>query len=92
MNHCAGGPHLMPTRRCPPCRSRTVGRAAGVARRRSDACVQGAHVQGGGLHAQGVAIVPASLLRRAPGYDRVRSDAEVELLATTAWTRLHPAA
>jgi hypothetical protein len=55
-------------------------------------CVHGAHVQGGGLHAQGVAIVPASLLRSALGYDRVLSDAEVELLATTAWTRLHPAA
>jgi Nuclease-related domain len=53
-------------------------------------CVHGAHVQGGGLHAQGVAIVPASLLRSALGYDRVLSDAEVELLATTAWTRLHP--
>jgi hypothetical protein len=55
-------------------------------------CVHGAHVQGGGLHAQGVAIVPASLLRSALGGDRVLSDAEVELLATTAWTRLHPAA
>jgi Nuclease-related domain len=55
-------------------------------------CVHGAHVQGGGLHAQGVAIVPASLLRSGLGYDRVLSDADVELLATTAWTRLHPAA
>ena len=55
-------------------------------------CVHGAHVQGGGLHAQGVAIVPASLLRSALGDDRVVSDAEVELLATTAWARLHPAA
>jgi hypothetical protein len=55
-------------------------------------CVHGAHVQGGGLHAQGVAIVPASLLRSALGYDRVLSDAEVELLATTAWISLHPAA
>ena len=44
------------------------------------------------LHAQGVAIVPASLLRSALGYDRVLSDAEVELVATAAWTRLHPAA
>jgi hypothetical protein len=25
-------------------------------------------------------------------YDRVLSDADVELLATIAWTRLHPAA
>jgi hypothetical protein len=55
-------------------------------------CVHGAHLQGGGLHAQGVAIVPAHLLRSALGYDRVLSDAEVELLATTAWARLHPAA
>jgi Nuclease-related domain len=55
-------------------------------------CVHGAHVQGGGLDAQGVTIVPAHLLRSALGYDRVLSDAEVELLATSAWTRLHPAA
>jgi Nuclease-related domain len=55
-------------------------------------CVHGAHVHGGGLHAQGVAIVPAHLLRSALGYDRVLSDAEVELLATTAWSRLRPAA
>jgi Nuclease-related domain len=55
-------------------------------------CVHGAHVQGGGLHAQGVAIVPACLLRSALGYDRVLSDADVELLVTTAWTNLRPAA
>ncbi len=55
-------------------------------------CVHGAHVQGGGLDAQGVAIVPAYLLRSALGYDRVLSDANVELLATTAWTTLRPAA
>ena len=55
-------------------------------------CVHGAHIQGGGLHAQGVAIVPAHLLRSALGYDRVLSDADLELLATTAWTRLRPAA
>jgi hypothetical protein len=55
-------------------------------------CVHGAHVHGDGLHAQGVAIVPAGLLRSALGDDRVLSDAEVELLATAAWTRLHPAA
>jgi hypothetical protein len=54
--------------------------------------VHGAHVHGGGLHAQGVAIVPASQLRSGLGCDRVLSDAEVELLATTAWIRLHPAA
>jgi len=55
-------------------------------------CVHGAHVQGGGLHAQGVAIVPAHLLRSALGYDRVLSDADVDLLATSAWTSLRPAA
>jgi hypothetical protein len=69
--------------------------------RRSAACwapthplvwVHGAHVHGGGLHAQGVAIVPASQLRSGLGYDRLLSDADVELLATTAWIRLHPAA
>jgi nuclease-like protein len=54
--------------------------------------VHGAHVQGGGLHAQGVAIVPASQLRSALGCDRVLSDGEVALLATSAWTRLQPAA
>jgi hypothetical protein len=55
-------------------------------------CVHGAHVRGGGLHAQGVAIVPAHLLRSALGDDRVLSDADVELLATTVWTSLRPAA
>jgi hypothetical protein len=55
-------------------------------------CVHGAHVHGGGLHAQGVAIVPAHLLRGALGDDRVLSDADVALLATTALTSLRPAA
>jgi hypothetical protein len=55
-------------------------------------CVHGAHVHGGGLHAQGVAIVPAHLLRSALGDDQVLSDTDVDLLATTAWTSLHPAA
>jgi len=55
-------------------------------------CVHGAHVQGGGLDAQGVAIVPAHLLRSALGFDPVLSDADVELLATTAWSSLRPAA
>jgi Nuclease-related domain len=69
----------------------TVGRLLGT---RVDPllCVHGAHVHGGGLHAQGVAVVPAHLLRSALGYDRVLSDADVELLATTAWTNLRPAA
>jgi hypothetical protein len=55
-------------------------------------CVHHAHVQGGGLRAQGVAIVPATLLRSALGFDRVLSDAEVELYAATAKARLRPAA
>jgi hypothetical protein len=54
-------------------------------------CVHGAQVHGGGLDAQGVAIVPAHLLRSALGYDRVLSDADVALLATTARTSLRPA-
>jgi hypothetical protein len=54
-------------------------------------CVHGAHVHGGGLDAHGVAIVPAHLLRSALGQDRVLSDADVELLAATAWTGLRPA-
>jgi hypothetical protein len=55
-------------------------------------CVHGAHVQHGGLNAQGVAIVLAHLLRGALGYDRVLSDADIDWLATTAWSRLRPAA
>jgi hypothetical protein len=55
-------------------------------------CVHGGHIHGGGLHARGVAIVPAHLLRSALGYDRVLSDADVDLLATTALTSLRPAA
>ena len=54
-------------------------------------CVHGAYVHGGGLDAQGVAIVPAHLLRGALGNDRVLSDADMELLATAAWTTLRPA-
>jgi hypothetical protein len=54
--------------------------------------VHGAHVQGGGLDARGVAIVPAYLLRSALGQDRVLSDADVTVLATTAWSSLRPAA
>jgi hypothetical protein len=54
-------------------------------------CVHGAHVQGGGVDAQGVAIVPAARLRDALGADRVLSDADVGLLATTACTSLRPA-
>jgi hypothetical protein len=55
-------------------------------------CVHGAHIQGGGVDTQGVAIVPAHLLRSALGDDRVLSDADVELLVTTARRRLRPAA
>jgi hypothetical protein len=54
-------------------------------------CVHGAHIDGGGVHTQGVAIVPAHLLRSALGYDRVLSDPEVEVLAAMARVRLRPA-
>jgi Nuclease-related domain len=69
----------------------TLGRLLGT-RVAALLCVHGAHVQGGGLHAQGVAIVPAIRLREALGDDRVLSGADVELLAATAWTSLRPAA
>jgi hypothetical protein len=70
--------------------AQTVGRLLGT-RIAALLCVHGAHVHGGGLDAQGVAIVPAHLLRSALGYDRVLSDADVELLATAARTCLRPA-
>jgi Nuclease-related domain len=54
--------------------------------------VHGAQVDRGGLHAGGVAIVPAGRLREALGHDQVLSDGDVELLATTARIRLRPAA
>jgi hypothetical protein len=54
-------------------------------------CVHGAHIQGGGLRAQGVAVVPATLLRRALGHDRVLSEVDIESLAATARMRLRPA-
>ena len=68
----------------------TVGRLLGT-RAAALVCVHGAHVQGGGLDAQGVAIVPAYLLRGALGDNRVLSDADVALLAATARARLRPA-
>jgi hypothetical protein len=71
--------------------AQTIGRLLGT-RVAALLCVHGAQVHGGGLEAQGVAVVPAHLLRGALGYDRVLSDADVELLATTAWTSLRPAA
>jgi Nuclease-related domain len=69
----------------------TVGRLLGT-RTAGLLCVHGAHIQGGGVDAQGVAIVPAHLLRSALSHDRVLSDADVRVLAITAWTRLRPAA
>jgi hypothetical protein len=39
-----------------------------------------------------VAIVPATLLRRALGYDQMLSEVDVELYAATAKARLRPAA
>ena len=55
-------------------------------------CVHGAHIQGGGLRAQGVAVVPATRLRSALGHDQVLSEADIERLAATARMRLRPAA
>jgi Nuclease-related domain len=69
----------------------TLGRLLGT-RAHPLLCVHGAYVHGGGLHAEGVALVPAHLLRNALGYDRVLSDADVQHLAATAWTSLRPAA
>jgi hypothetical protein len=54
-------------------------------------CVHGAHVQHGGLRAQGVAIVPTTLLRLALGDEQLLSEVAVELYATTARMRLRPA-
>jgi hypothetical protein len=68
-----------------------VGRLLGT-RTAAVVCVHGAYVHGGGLEVQGVAIVPAHLLRSALGYDRVLSDADVELLTAAARMRLGPAA
>jgi Nuclease-related domain len=68
----------------------TVGRLLG-ARAAAVVCVHGAHVHGGGLEVQGVAIVPPHLLRGALGFERVLSDAEVALLAATARASLRPA-
>jgi hypothetical protein len=69
----------------------TIGRLLGT-RTAALLCIHGAHVHGGGRHAHGVAIVPAGRLRDALGQDRVLSDADVQLLATTARLRLRPAA
>jgi len=44
------------------------------------------------VDAHGVAIMPAGRLRDALGHDQVLSDADVAVLATTAWSRLRPAA
>jgi len=54
-------------------------------------CVHGAHIQHGGLHAHGVAMVPATRLRLALGYDQLLSDADIERYAASARMRLRPA-
>src|SRR5512132_2441286 len=69
----------------------TVGRLLGT-RATALLCVHRAQVQGGALHAQGVAIMSANRLRDALGQDRVLSDADVELLAAATRLRLRPAA
>jgi hypothetical protein len=71
--------------------AKTVGRLLGT-RVAALLCVHGAHVQGGGLDAQGVAIAPAHQLGSALGQDRVLPDSDVDLLATTTLTTLRPAA
>jgi Nuclease-related domain len=68
----------------------TIGRLLGT-RAAALLCVHGAHVQHAGVDTQGVAIVPTHLLREALGVDRVLSNADVDLLAATAWTSLRPA-
>jgi hypothetical protein len=68
----------------------TVGRLLGVPVAPL-VCVHGAHIQHGGLHAQGVAIVPPSRLRRALGDDQVLSDTDIERCAATARMGLRPA-
>ena len=55
-------------------------------------CVHGAHIQHGGLRAQGVAVVPATLVRSALGHDQLLSDTDIERFAATARMRLRPAA
>jgi hypothetical protein len=72
-----------------PLEAETIGRLLGT-RASALLCVHGAHDQG--VHAQGVTIVPAHLLCGALGDDRILSDADVALLASTAWSRLRPAA
>jgi hypothetical protein len=71
--------------------AQAIGRLLGT-RAAALLCVHGAHVHGGGLHAHGVAIVPAGRLRDALGQDRVLSDADVQLVAAAARLRLRPAA
>jgi hypothetical protein len=55
-------------------------------------CVHGAHIQGGGLRAQGVAVVPATRLRSALGHDQLLSEVDVERYAATARVLLRSAA
>jgi Nuclease-related domain len=55
-------------------------------------CVHGAHIQHGGLRVQGVAIVPATLLRSALGHDQVLSEVNIQRYAATARILLRPAA
>jgi hypothetical protein len=54
-------------------------------------CVHGARIQGGVLHAQGVAIIPATRLRSALGSDQVLSEVDIQRYAATARMQLCPA-
>jgi hypothetical protein len=69
----------------------TVGRLLGVPVAPL-VCVHGAHIRRGRLHAQGVAMVSATRLRSALGYEQVLSDADVKRYAATVRMRLRPAA
>jgi hypothetical protein len=55
-------------------------------------CVHGAHIRHGGLRAQGVAIVPPTVLRSALGHDQLLSDIDIQRYAAAARLRLRPAA
>jgi Nuclease-related domain len=68
----------------------TLGRVLGT-RTAALVCVHGAQVHGGGLHAQGVAVVPASQLRAALGSDAVLSAQQVAVITGSAQACLHPA-
>jgi hypothetical protein len=72
--------------------SRGARRPASQASTRAGSEERGQYDNGDQTSRLGVAILPAHLLRSALGYDRVLSDADVDLLANTAWASLRPVA